>query len=249
MGIGDALIAAGDARRAHAQTGLPVVIVGRRGQPTWSEMWQGVPYILHRHRPNGQAHTRVVNGTGVRPYIAEKTPRRWTWRAYGPTPAEIVLTPAERQYGAPYAGMVMIEPNGKDIGHTNKQWLRERWEALPTAMPGVRFVQCAPVGGSWLPGVERVTTPTFRHACAVMAGARAFVGTEGGLMHAAAALGTPAVILWSEFIDPPVTGYAALSNLRHAGEPCGMRVDCPGCRASMEAIGTDEVVAALRALL
>ncbi len=106
------------------------------------------------------------------------------------------------------------------------------------------FVQCG-AGDVRLPGATQVPTPTFRHAAAVLSVCRAFVGTEGGLMHAAAAVGTPAVILWSEFISPEITGYSSMTNLRHAGKPCGNRFNCPSCRKSMEAITVDEVVAGL----
>jgi ADP-heptose:LPS heptosyltransferase len=68
-------------------------------------------------------------------------------------------------------------------------------------------------------------------------------------MHAAAAVGTPAVILWSEFISPEITGYSSMTNLRHAGKPCGNRLACASCRKSMEAITVDEVVRALEKLL
>jgi ADP-heptose:LPS heptosyltransferase len=68
-------------------------------------------------------------------------------------------------------------------------------------------------------------------------------------MHAAAAVGTPSVILWSEFISPEITGYETMTNIRHAGKPCGNRMRCAGCRKSMEAITVEEVVAALEKLL
>jgi ADP-heptose:LPS heptosyltransferase len=94
-----------------------------------------------------------------------------------------------------------------------------------------------------------ITTPTFRYACAVLSVCKAFVGAEGGLMHAAAATKTPAVILWSEFISPAITGYPTMVNLRHAGPPCGMRVDCRTCRVAMNKITVTEVVAALKGVL
>jgi ADP-heptose:LPS heptosyltransferase len=83
--------------------------------------------------------------------------------------------------------------------------------------------------------------PTFRLACAVLANCRAFVGTEGGLHHAAAALGIPSVVLFSEFIGPDITGYKTHRNLRHAGPACGSRLPCQGCVDSMNAISVDEV--------
>ena len=106
---------------------------------------------------------------------------------------------------------------------------------------GGDFVQIGPPGTRVLRGVHYVQTPSFRHGAAVLAVSRAFVGTEGGLHHAAAALGVPAVVLFSEFISPDITGYATHRNIRHAGATCGARIPCSSCRASMEAITVDEV--------
>lgn len=249
MGLGDQLIAAGRARKLHQETKLPVLIVGRHAVRYWSDLWNGVPYIINR--PAGRRYSTLIDGSGVRAYIAAKTAERWTWRPFGPTPAEIVFTPAELAFAEPYRGMVMVEPNVKAIGHANKSWLWDRWqEVVRTVWPETLFLQCIPHGQQQvLHGVSWVVTPTFRHACAVLSVCRAFVGTEGGLMHAAAAVGTPAVILWSEFISPDITGYAMHRNIRHAGKACGMRSDCPGCRASMEAITVEEVVQNLQEIL
>ena len=254
MGIGDALLASGEARKLYKSNRLPSVIVDRYGRPYWVDVWDGLPYIVKR--AGGKQVNRLQNGPGIRPYIAGKTANNWTWRAYKPTPAEIVFTPTELAFAEPYRGLVMIEPNVKNIGHDNKAWVANRWGKVVDRMnPGLvlddgRFVQCIPPGGRGMDEIVRhVTTPTFRHAAAVLSVAKAFVGTEGGLMHAAAATKTPAVILWSEFISPEITGYSSMTNLRHAGKPCGNRLACASCRKSMEAISVDEVVQALEKLL
>jgi ADP-heptose:LPS heptosyltransferase len=191
----------------------------------------------------------MINGPNARPYIASKTDKKWTWKLYQPKPAEVFLTDEEKAFAEPYRGLIMIEPNGKAIGHNNKLWLWDRWLQLVEEST-LQFVQCLPHEGYRpLPVFKHVLTPTFRHAMAVLSVARAFVGIEGGLMHAAAALGVPSVILWSEFISPEITGYPQFKNLRHAGKPCGMRVDCVGCRKSMEAITVAEVEQALGEIL
>lgn len=247
MGIGDELMAAGQARKLHKSNGMPVLIVDRGGRPRSHELWAGLPYIIQR--PGGKPCNRLVNGSGVRPYIAAKTPTRWHWRPFIPTPAEIRFTDAERAFAEPYRGMVMIEPNVKALGHDNKAWLPTRWVEL-TAGLRLPWVQCVNAPEQALPAhVLKVITPNFRLAAAVLAVSKAFVGTEGGLMHAAAAVGTPAVILWSEFIDPSITGYSTMTNLRHAGKSCGNRLACPGCRKSMEAISVHEVEQALLGVL
>jgi ADP-heptose:LPS heptosyltransferase len=222
--------------------------VGRHAVRYWSDLWNGVPYIINR--PAGRRYSTLIDGSGVRAYIAGKTTERWTWRPFVPTPAQIVFTPAELAFAECCRGRVLIEPNVKAIGHQNKAWVRDRWQKVVDSMRHIRFVQCGHYDTTeWLQNVDRMPTPAFRHACAVLSVCKAFVGTEGGLMHAAAAVGTPAVILWSEFISPDITGYTMHRNIRHAGKACGMRTDCPGCRASMEAITVEEVVHNLQEIL
>ena len=241
-------MASGEARRLHKSNGLPTIILDRRGRPQWSEMWDGVPYILRRSM--GKPHNRIVNGGGARPYIAAKGPTKWMWKPYKPYPAQIVFTPDEMAFAKPFRGMVMIEPSVKNIGHMNKAWAPGRWLELTKALD-LKWVQCISESSQpVMPAhVLKVITPTFRQACAVLSVAKAFVGTDGGLMHAAAATGTPAVILWSEFTSPEIVGYSTMTNLRHAGKPCGNRLNCVGCRKAMEAITVAEVAAALKGIL
>lgn len=237
-------MAAGDARALHEKTGKPVAIVDARGRAQWVDLWNGIPYILPRVVPGCAT---LLNTSGMRPYIAMKTNARWRWKPYQPKPAEVRFTLDEQLLGAQQAGRVMIEPNVKNIGHTNKAWPWDHWQALVDAMPDTQFLQCLQGGTRALAGdnVHHVLTLTFRDAMAVLSRSVALVTTEGGLMHAAAAVGTPAVVLWSEFISPDVTGYKMHTNLRHAGNPCGMRLNCPSCRKSMAAITVDEVRKAL----
>lgn len=225
-----------------------MVILGRDGRPRWSPLWDGNPYIIKR--PAGRPHNRLVNGPDVRPYVAAKTHDKWTWKPFEPTPAELFFTPEELAFAEPYRGMVMIEPNVKAQRHDNKAWDLERWADVRDALhvQGHHMVQCAADLQRYVIK-PHVFTPTFRHACAVLSVCKAFVGTEGGLHHAAAAVGTPAVVLWSEFISPAMTGYLGQRNIRHAGASCGSRNPCNGCRKSMEAITVDEVVTNLLEIL
>ena len=249
MGAGDWLMAAGEARHVHEKFGKPVVIVDGHHRPQWIDLWDGLPYILPRAT---RGTIEVVSGPGVRPYIHSKGPTRWKWKKYAPKPAEMRFTLDEQRFALPFAGRVMIEPNVKAIGHLNKAWYWDRWQQLADKLrdDGVDLVQCiGPLSERMLAGVEVVQTRTFRQALAVLERCRALVTTEGGLMHGAAAVETPAVVLWSEFISPEITGYAMHRNLRHAGPPCGMRLNCSGCRASMAAITVDEIVENLKEIL
>ena len=215
------------------------------GTPQWSEVFEGNLYILRKPFAAG-GFVRVISSSGNRPYIAGKTAGRWTWRPYTPIPAQMFFTEQELQLPSLTGGKIMIEPVA------SRSAIRTRCgfaNAGENSSPRLHypFVQCGPViGTKWLEGAEAVPTTTFRQALAVLSVCRALVTTEGGLMHGAAAVGTPAVVLWSEFIAPNVTGYRQHHNIRHATRTCGMRVNCPSCRKSMEAITVREVAGAPR---
>ena len=200
MGAGDWLMASGEARKIHKQTGHGVLIVNAVGKIQKSEVFDGVPYILSKP-PAGKPYSKLRNAPGLRPYIVGKTAERWTWKPYKPVPAEVFFTPEELAFAEPFRGAIMVEPNVKAIGHSNKDWGWINWSQLTSAMrlAGIGpIIQCLGPGQRGLNHVVAVGTPTFRHALAVLSVAKAFIGTEGGLMHGAAAVGTPAVILWSE---------------------------------------------------
>lgn len=254
MGIGDEIMAAGQARELHEKTGLAVLICGRDGRGRWHEAWAGLPYILRE--PKGQ-YVRLVNAPGVRPYIEGKFPAKWRWRKFGPPRGELVLSEEEKKFArmrVPMAPAVLIEPNVKAIGHDNKAWPWQRWvdlvgELTKTTGGGLPLIQCGAPDTRRLPGTLFIETPTWRLGAAVLAECAAFVGTEGGMMHVAAALRRPAVILWSEFIAPEITGYPQLRNVRRATKTCGMRIRCDGCKKSMEAITVAEVARNLMEIL
>lgn len=235
MGAGDWIMATAIAKKLHQINKRPVLIVNRSGQPQWHPVFDGNPRLA---RMPGRNVQRLLNCSGSRHYIAAKGPERWAWKRWDISPGEIYLTADEKAFGAAHGGRILVEPHTKVVG-SNKAWIWDRWQALVDC--GGEFVQVGPAGTQLLRGVNFVETPSFRHACAVLAASRAFVGTEGGLHHAAAALGVPAVVLFSEFIGTDITGYPQHRNLRHAGEACGARTPCEGCRASMEAITVEEV--------
>lgn len=251
MGYGDILMSMGEARVLHGHTRQPVLIVDRSGRPVLNhDLFKGVPYLLTAPT-NERSYQRLVNGPGTRPYILTKTPRQWTWKRYRPVPAELQLTREEQDFAERYRGAVMVEPNIKGVGHENKAWAWDHWVqfAKLARADGIALVQCGPPDARVLPGAVFVATPSIRYAIAVQSLAAAFVGTEGGLMHAAAAVGTPAVILWSEFISPEITGYDTHRNLRIAGKACGMRIACAACRRAMDAITPSLVLDNLKELL
>jgi ADP-heptose:LPS heptosyltransferase len=235
MGVGDWIMATAQAKKLHEANGRPVLVCRPNGVPMWNEVFENNPRIAKAHGRNTQ---KLINSSGARPYIAGKTTTHWIWKRWDISPGEIYLSAAERTFAEPHGGSILVEPNTK-VQDGNKAWPWDRWQALVDR--GGNFVQVGAAGARQLRGVHFVETPTFRLASAVLAASRAFVGSEGGLHHAAAAFGVPAVVLFSEFISPEITGYKTHRNLRHAREACGSRLPCLGCKASMLAITVDEV--------
>lgn len=241
MGLGDWIMATAQIRALNEQTGKKVVVVDRLGRPRWSEAFENNPRLGPRGAPI-RDQVRLLNAGGARPYIQAKTDARWHWRVWDIAPGEIYLSVPERMFGEQARGAVIVEPNTK-APDSNKAWPFDRWQAVVRALP-VEWVQVGAPVSRRLEGVRFIETTT-RQAFGVLAAARLFVGTEGALHHAAAALGRPAVVLWSEFIAPQYTGYTSQRNIRKATDVCGSRLPCSGCRASMAAITVEEVAQAI----
>lgn len=242
MGIGDELMAAGEARRLHELHGRKVRMMKKPGRPRWNGLWQFCPDITRSTR---HPVTELCNGPGRRPYIdyGKTAPTRWAWRDYEPMPARIRLpAPAMR------SGKVLIEPNIKASAPPAKQW--GRWQELVDATPWCQFVQIGPQGTPRLRGVEFLPTPTVVHALRAVAGARAAVLPEGGLHHACAAFGIPAVVLYGAYITPHQTGYDGQVAL-WVDDPAatGWRVKNSAARAAWDWITPALVAAELENLL
>lgn len=247
MGLGDCLLASGEAHLLYKKFKQPVLIVAAHGRVVWNDVWNGIPYILKQTRA-GLKYQTLVSGGGVRPYIARKTAARWIWQNYKPTPAEVFFTDAELKQGERGKGFVIIEPHGKSKPEAiNKQW--GKWHELVERNPSIPWAQVGPSGTEILPGVVHIETATFRQAGAVLASSLAAVLPEGGLSHLAAAVGTPSVVIYGGFISPDQTGYDLHRNIFTGGEPCGMRSPCSHCRKAMGKITVDMVMENLRGLL
>ncbi len=241
-GFGDELIASGQARRLNEATGRKVIIRDRAGRIRSHPIWANNPRIVGpSERPFKPEE--IVNGPGVRPYIASKSEARWTWNTWECPVGEIYFSEDELAFAARHSPQIVIEPNVKQKASPNKDWGRGRWIELVALLraSGLEPVQLGPAGTQILPGVEITETPSFRHACAVLARAHAAILPEGGLHHAAAALKVPSVVIFGGYISPAQTGYASQVNLFTGGAPCGMRTPCAHCAEAMAKIAPETV--------
>jgi ADP-heptose:LPS heptosyltransferase len=109
-------------------------------------------------------------------------------------------------------------------------------------LPEITWIQGP---GRKLEGVTQVSTESFRDACSLLDRASFFLGTDGGLHHAAAALGKKAVVIWGGYTHPRNLGYDSHINLHSGVEPCGNLAPCDHCKKAMDRITVDMVVNAV----
>lgn len=250
MGWGDEIIASGQARKLHEQHEgkRKVLIVDAFGQPRRNDIWLNNPRITSN--PTKEVVV-LKNGPGLRPYIKEKGERKWTWKEFECPVGELYFSQEELSFASAYEPFVILEPNLKEKASPNKHWGVERWKALAVILrqAGIKLAQFHSPHGMKIRDAQIITAPTFRHAAAVLGRARLAILHEGGLHHAAAALGVKSIVLFGGFISPKQTGYAAHSNFFTGGEPCGLRVPCDHCAKAMKAIQPEAVAAEAAKLL
>ena len=228
----------------HEQHGQPIRV--KYGQDRgWThhqaEVFRNNPKIVHPFSKEGVEFWGRVNG--LRPYCVEKTATRWRWREYKPIIGELYLEQAETEFAETLSLDVVLEPNVKGGASPNKDWGWVRWEELARLLfkEGLHPAHLGPQGTKRLNCARFVETRTFRQACAALTKAKVAVLHEGGLHHAAAVAGVPAVVLYGGFISPRQTGYDSQVNLFTGGEPCGWRTRCAHCDSAMAKITPEEV--------
>ncbi len=267
VGLGDEVMVTGQARALQKHDPRPVVVMDKKGRPRWHSLWRGNPRLAFPDTLDLSRFQIISNGPGCRPYVDYglmardfdaiypgrpfttkvrdvRLPWRYTkWRC---SPGEL---PCIKRM--PSSRYVVVEPHGKDRGNPNKIWGWDRWQALVDLNKDILWVQLGPHWTQILDGVRHLVTPTFEGACAALSGASAAVLPDGGLHHAAAALGIPAIVIWGGISSPVNLGYDSHINLFESMEgesPCGQWVPCKHCKAAMAAIKPDAVIAQLRVL-
>lgn len=241
---------AGEARRQAG--GLPrrYAMLDKQDKPRWHFVWDGNPHVS---KP-GEAHDGTIGYCqGRRPYVADVKPERYSFKQYEPAPAYLALGGRSPHFAKTAAGAVVFNPTIKTKASPNKNWGLEKWARLLELTPGVRWVQLWQPGDPRFKDIERLETVHFMDAAAALTRASLVVVHEGALHHAAAAVGTPAIVIRGGFISPQVTGYAGQVDFYVPDERwplgCGFRVPCEHCREAMDKIAPEQVAEALLTLL
>jgi hypothetical protein len=242
MGLGDWIMASGEVKEANERTGLKVKIGNKQKMFNEPLIFVNNPRMADRN----EDATWVRNYPGCRPYLKGQSDGRMIFNDdYKPIAGEIWLSKAEKLYAdttAPKEPFILIEPNVKRtyIHTVNKAW--HYWEDLvkhdyPWLQIGDKTIN---------PITRNITTKDFRQALAILSKASLFVGTDGGLHHAAAALGIPSVVIWTGFTSPKHLGYDEHLNIYDGGEPCGYYAGvCPHCSERSRAITVQRVLDAI----
>ena len=92
---------------------------------------------------------------------------------------------------------------------------------------------------------------TFRTAAGLVAKAKLFLSTEGGLVHAAAAFDVPSVVIITGYEHPDMVAYSQNTNLWIHGDhgPCGMKIKCKECWRHVDDHDESNVIEAARRIL
>jgi len=250
-------MAMGEAKDAHLNTGKRIVFPGDRYMSKgifWGAAYERLSYIItSRDIQQGEEVVFFENGKEITPYIdwEKSTEKKAQFKKYMPKPAELKFSADTLNYLAELretlGEFIFIEPHVKELFSAgNKSWGFTNYQEVVNRVDA-NFVQPY-YGAPLLKGVKPVKTNHFLHGAALLSIAKTALLPEGGLMHAAAALNIPSVIVFGGFISPENTGYDIHSNIFKGLEPCGSRTPCMHCRNAMNNISPIQVAKKLNRL-
>lgn len=142
--------------------------------------------------------------------------------------------------------------SGARYAATTKEWPQTYWRELVNRLvPEYEVIQIGTAVDPALPGTQdRRGVTTLIQAARLIRSAACFLGLESGLMHIAAAAGTPAVIIHGGRTHEWETGYPFNRHLTRKPPcvGCSLNTGCPQGIICMD-ISVEEVEAAVRETL
>ncbi|HAL47869.1 MAG: glycosyltransferase family 9 protein [SAR202 cluster bacterium] len=241
--------------------------------------FERVIFALSRARSSttGQQYAHI--DLRLHSYAKRETPGRFEWKPGGHIidiilkrygvravdhQCEIFFTDEEmaasaeacRTHGV-LADYIVIEPHSRETWFSDlRAWPFDRWQEIVDRIQAAgRFqvVQIGEGGRRALHGaIDLSGRIPFRIAALIMKRARLFLGLEGGLMHAANAVGVPSVIVWGGTTLPEFAAYLEKHRVVcHYVDcaPCGLRRDCPYDKKCLTSIQVDEVLSVVNEAL
>ena len=114
---------------------------------------------------------------------------------------------------------VTIEPHSKSSYTPNNKYPFDKWQNIVNEFPSINFVQIGVENQKILNGVTDLTGKmSFREACYCIKKSLLFLGTVGGLMHGANAVGTKSIIIVTPYQHPRMACYPDNINIRVGGD-------------------------------
>ena len=148
---------------------------------------------------------------------------------------------------------VTIEPHTKDEYTVNKSYPFEKWQKIADEIGKYKtVVQVGQKTDKVLSSCINMTgSTTFREAAGIISASDMFIGSEGGLMHAANAMKTKSVIVITGFLHPDMTCYPDNINIWVGANhgPCGMKTLCEKCKKECKDHDVSEIYDAAKAFL
>jgi lipopolysaccharide heptosyltransferase II len=253
-------------KRIRARRFDLVIDLQRHFKSGFISRWSGAPHRLGFHRSDAKELNWLFNNLHI-PAMGDATPKILHYLKFAeflgapqePVEWELQLTAQDYARAHELLGGSARETAALFIGSRweSKQWFAAQIAATASAIRarhgfevvflGARADQ--PLGNEAESlAAERVINLTgqtsLREAIAIIAQARFCVGPDTGLMHIAAALGTPVVSLWGA-TEPLRTGPYGFGDLVIQGTadcvPCRRR-RCAIGRVCMQSIGNDAIL-------
>jgi len=127
---------------------------------------------------------------------------------------------------------VTIEPISKTNYTPNREYPFAKWQKVVDDLSKhIAVVQVGAPTSRLLNNVADFRGKTsFREAALVIGESKAFLSAEGGLVHAATTVNTPAVVIITGYQHPDMVAYPQNINInlgKHG--PCGLKVKCDDC--------------------
>lgn len=187
---------------------------------------------------------------------ADHANRRWIWNYdFKAMPGEFFFDDVEKKLAKSLNGKsIVIEPNvpwWKEAA-PNKDWGEAKWKAIAKDLfdQGYDLVQFKhSYTRRVIENAKLIEPGQFRKAVAILSGARLYVGPEGGMHHAAAAVNIPAVILWGGFTPSETLGYDNQISLTGGAKACGSMFPCEHCKQAMASINVPMVLSSCMEIL
>jgi hypothetical protein len=233
------------------------------------EIYRGNPYVIHlpfsqsinyklaRILRATRAAKNVIHvdyyqeGRVPQKHILHLLSERLGLQAIPSKPAVFLnkLELAERSLPSSTKPWIAIQSTGNSRWTDNKNWGVQNFNCVVKLLADqFSFVQIGSQGDPALEGVLNLTGKlTQRQVFLILKQCEYFVGQVGFLMHAAAAMDVPSVIIYGGFEAPWQSGYTKNVNLYSpvSCAPCWLESKCPHDKMCMTSIQQSQVVQSL----